>query len=601
MCGLLAIITHAQGRPSVDAAAAQRMRDTLAHRGPDDAGLWSSSNAIFAHRRLSVIDPTPAGAQPMLTPDERFVLIYNGELYNDPELRGELGPRGFQARSHCDTETLLHTLSVWGIDAAPRLRGMYAFALLDTLEQTLLIGRDPLGIKPLYLHRRSHAGDAEVILASEPQAILAHPGVRAAPDIPAISAYLSSIRPITGNRTTFAGIESLRPGEWRLYNLRDPALPYQAFDFSHLPQRELAGDAAGLVRAALDESVRRHLRSDRPLCQLLSGGLDSSAVAHLARPRVDAMLTFCAGAQTDEPSDDFPSARLMAERLESKHIETVITREKFAHRWPALVRAQALPMSTPNEVAIHEVALALRARGQVVALSGEGADELLGGYGPPLDAAGAFVAEHPGATPADAARFHALSNQWSPLDVKHALLREQHAEAAEGDALLLAEYERTFESCRHACPDDEPLQAHLRFHRRINLPNLLRRLDSATMHASVEGRTPFADVEFAALAETLPMTDKFRPGNDPMRTKRALRLAFRGDLPEQIATRPKASFPMPFQPWIADHAQTLRGSPFAREFFTDAAIETVAADPAGLWQLAWPMMNVALWGDAWLA
>ena len=601
MCGLLAIITHAQARPSIDAAATERMRDTLAHRGPDDAGLWSSSNAILAHRRLSVIDPTHAGAQPMATPDARFVLIYNGELYNDPELREELAPRGVHPRSHCDTETLLHALSVWGVDAAPRLRGMYAFCLLDTLEQTLLIGRDPLGIKPLYLHRRPHAGAAEIILASESQAILAHPGVRAAPDIPAISAYLSSIRPITGNRTPFAGIEALRPGEWRSYNLRDHGLPFEAFDFSHLPHRQLAGEAQGLVRAALDESVRRHLRSDRPLCQLLSGGLDSSAIASLASPRVDAMLTFCAGAQADEPSDDFPNARLMASRLRSDHTETVITREQFAHGWPALVRAQALPMSTPNEVAIHEVALALRARGQVVALSGEGADELLGGYGPPLDAAGAFVAEHPGAALADAARFHALSNQWSPLDVKHALLREQHAEAADSDSLLLAEYERSFESCLHACPGDDPLQAHLRFHRRVNLPNLLRRLDSATMHASVEGRTPFADVEFAALAEALPMTDKFRAGDDLLRTKRALRLAFLGDLPEQIATRPTARFPMPFQPWIADHAQTLRASPFARELFTAAAIETVAADPAGLWQLAWPMMNVALWGDAWLA
>lgn len=601
MCGLLAIVTHAAGRVSTTDTDAARMRDTLEHRGPDASGLWSSSHAVLAHRRLSIIDPTPAGAQPMATTDGRFVLVYNGELYNDPDLRADLADRGLVPTSNCDTETLLLALAAWGTRAAERIRGMYAFALLDTHERTLLIARDPLGIKPLYLHSSQHNGATELTIASEPKAILAHPAVSARPDIPAVAAYLCSVRPITGNRTPFAGIESLRPGEWRRYDLSRPDLPYKTLDHSRLTPPDPSTDAPAAVRAAIEDSVRRHLRADRPLCQLLSGGLDSSAIAHLAHPQVPDLLTFCAGARTDQPSDDFPNAQLMATRLGTDHTDVVITREQFADRWPALVRAQALPMSTPNEVAIHGVALALRARGQVVALSGEGADELLAGYGPPMDAAAAFASDAPSPVPADAARFHAITNQWSPIDALAALLRPEHAQEAIEADLQTREYAREFEFCLQDARSDDPLQAHLIFHRRVNLPNLLRRLDTATMHASVEGRTPFADAPFAALAESLPMADKFTSGNDPLGTKRSLRLAFEPDLPPEIVRRPKASFPLPFQPWVADHAQTLRESAFARELFNESAIELVAADPAAHWTLAWPMINAAIWGDAWVA
>ena len=189
------------------------MRDTMAHRGPDGYGLWRRSNLVLAHRRLAVVDLSPDAAQPMLSHDARYAIAYNGELYNDQELRAELHSRGVRFRTRSDTETLLHALATWGPDALPKLRGMFAFAFIDTLTQRLLLARDPLGIKPLYFRLGVHLGGGEIIFASEIPAILAHPDCPVQPDILAVSAYLTTIRTTAGNNTLFEGVRTLRAGE----------------------------------------------------------------------------------------------------------------------------------------------------------------------------------------------------------------------------------------------------------------------------------------------------------------------------------------------------------------------------------------------------
>ena len=595
MCGLVAVVTAADQRPELTEPGLIAMRDRLAHRGPDDATLWSSANAMLAHRRLAVIDPTPAGAQPMLTPDERFVLVYNGELYNDADVRANLAREGVEFRTHCDTETLLLALRRWGVGALARVRGMYAFALLDRADQTLLIARDPLGIKPLYVHRRAlAAGGTELVVASEIPAILAHPRVSADPDFVTISAYLTTLRSTLGSRTLFRGIETLRPGEWRRYDLRRAPLPCESATIE--PDAVTPGACADL-RAAIDDAVDRHCRSDVPMCCLLSGGLDSTIITARAHARAPDLRTFCAGAETDEPSADLAVADRVAAELGTRHTRAPISRDLFRERWPDLVGRTGLPLTTPNTVAIYEVARTLRDAGCVVTLSGEGADELFGGYAPALELAALHEMALDRPSPG---RFHLDSNGWVPVGVKSSVVRASAYAAAEEDTPLFEQYEADFAACAERAPGDSPMQAHLRFHRRVNLPNLLERLDLATMLASVEGRTPFADAPITALAERLPMAHKFeRSGEDaPARTKIALRGAYAGAIPEEPRTRAKASFPLPFQAWVGDHTEVL-DAPFARDLFTDAALAGVRANPGAAWSFAWPMINVALWSRRW--
>jgi asparagine synthase (glutamine-hydrolysing) len=360
-----------------------------------------------------------------------------------------------------------------------------------------------------------------------------------------------------------------------------------------------AGDATALVRQEVADSVRRHLRSDVPISCLLSGGLDSSIVASVAMRELGSLHTYCSGAtEQGAESDDFVVARLVAERLGTVHVEAPVTRALFARRWLEMVDATGLPLSTPNEVAINEVARRLRADGKIVTLSGEGADELFAGYEGPMRDAAAYEGLLPSARPewTRAAGMHPglfqlHANAWVPLESKAALLEERVWRGLEGDAALSEFYRVEFDDAQ----EGEALQRHLRFHRRINLAGLLQRLDTATMLAGVEGRTPFADARVCALAESLPMAEKFRDGQ----TKRILRRAFAADLPREVVSRPKASFPLPFERWVEDRAHILRESALAREVFTPAAIETVARQPAPLWRLAWPMINIAMWGKVW--
>jgi asparagine synthase (glutamine-hydrolysing) len=611
MCGILGIATTVGQRPRIEPAAVAHMRDTMTHRGPDGVGFWDGGHVILAHRRLAVVDPTPAGAQPMLTPDGRCALVYNGELYNDAELRGELAALGVRFATSSDTETVLHALATWGPNAVGRLRGMFALGFFDARTQSLLLARDPLGIKPLYYRLGRLSGLPGVVFASEIPAILAHPDISAKPDLVTVSAYLTTIRTVLGSRTLFQDVSLLRPGEQLLLNLQGPEI--QAVRSTSTPRTLPCGpsdDPVSTVRHAVEDSVRRHLRSDVPLCCLLSGGLDSSIIATLAMRSLGTLHTYCSGAastcdQTPEQrdSEDFAFARRVAGAIGSVHTEVPISPWLFTTRWREMVQTLGTPLSTPNEVAIHEVSRRLRSDGHIVTLSGEGADELFAGYASPMVDALAYIQDSSSTRPTPGT-FQLLSNAWVQPEVKATILSERTWRSVERDEHLIAFYEAEFAAIAAEREDDSPLQAHLRFHRRINLAGLLQRLDTSTMLASVEGRTPFADASVCAIAESLPITDKFgatTPGQPipAIMTKRVLRHAFAPDLPPEVISRPKASFPLPFQDWVADQAQALQQCDLVRDLFTPAALHAVTSNPCRLWSLSWPMINIALWARRW--
>lgn len=617
MCGLFGVVARVGLEPSVDDALARRLRDMLSHRGPDGAGLWRRNNAVLAHRRLAVRDLSPAGRQPMTTADGRFALVYNGELYNDDAVREALRREGVEATTACDTETVLLALAHWGLGALERFRGMYAFALYDTERDELTLARDPLGIKPLYWW----ADEREIVFASEPGPIVAAPRVAARPDWAMVSAYLTTIRTTLGERTMFEGVRSLAPGTAAVVSLRGPSIRVRAVEHWRGPRGGSGETDNEGLRRVVGESIASHLRSDVKVCSLLSGGLDSTIIAREAMTRIDGLLTYCAGALPEDEAglrglmegNDLAWAGYASEALGTTHAEAIVTRGLFGDLWPEMVARLGVPLSTPNEVAIHTVAARLRRDGCVVTLSGEGADELFGGYEAPLRAAQEFV-DSGAALVESGGMFELRSNAWAPPELKHALMSSRAWSMAEQDGWLFDTYEAVFSECRDEAVGEgaaPSIESHLRFLRRVNLTGLLQRLDTATMLASVEGRTPLADMEVATLAESLGIDRKFAPEGESgrgaaravatvasrSRTKIALREAYRGVIPEAIVERAKASFPLPFQAWVADHAGTLRGSRFAREAFSEAAIEAVSADPCANWRLAWPMMNIAMWGD----
>lgn len=574
------------------------MRDLMAHRGPDGAGLWRSpaGDAVLAHRRLAVVDLSPAGGQPMV--DGACVLVYNGELYNDAEIRRSLAREGVAFRSACDTETVLKALMQWGSDALQRFRGMYALGFLDSGTRTLLIARDPLGVKPLYFWRGKAGGVEQVVFASEAPAILAHPDIPVRPDFITVSGYLTTIRTTLGERTLFEGVRTLVPGEWRRFDLARSDLPDRAGCVPITAHPVPVAEPAAALRESLRESVHAHLRADVPTCCLLSGGLDSAAIAALAKERVPDLATYCSGAS--EPGSDIEYAKRAARAIGTRHATAAVTKDLFLARWPEMIERTGLPLSTPNEVAINEVARRLRADGMVVTLSGEGADEILGGYELPMRDALAYVRSDGG----DPGGHQVDAGAWVPTSAKPGLLTDKAWQAAARDEVLYATYRTEFERARSeggfGQDEGDRLGDHLRLLRRVNLAGLLLRLDSASMLESVESRTPFADATIAGFCESLPMSDKFvLHESGRSETKRVLRLAMAGFVPEECIRRPKASFPLPFQSWLPARSAIVGESAMLREIFVPPALAAVVEAPDRLWNLAWPVLNLAWWGRRW--
>ncbi len=610
MCGLVGMATRYGDAPAASINVLHSMRDRLAHRGPDAVGSLVHANIAFAHTRLAVIDLSAGGQQPMRTDDARHTLVYNGELYNDAELRAPLNRSGLQFKSACDTETILQLLATRGLESLAHLRGMFALAWHDAREQTLVLSRDPFGMKPLYYWTGTIDGNPHVIFASEVQVILAHPSVSQEPDLAAISGYFTTIRTVQGDRTLFEGVHAVQPGESIVFDLRSPSLQKKAHrqpTGSCVTQAMSDEAASSTIAAVLQDSITRHLRADVPMCSLLSGGLDSTIIASVAGGQSDGLRTYCAGCANETGDDDVAVADKIAKELCTTHTTVPIGQDLFLSRWAEMVGRLGVPLSTPNEVAINQVARQLRADGMTVALSGEGADELFAGYGGPLTLTRQFLMTNPQASVRDRAVFELEVNSWVAPSMKTDLFESSELAAIDGDEPLVAWQEQELQLCDDRANQrgdtehlDQQLVGHLLLQRRVNLVGLLGRLDTATMLESVEGRTPFADAEVARVAEQMSLRQMIRWGDSgqPVDTKASLRAAFSGSIPSEAVSRPKASFPLPFIDWLDSARGVLDSSELLRSLFVPGVVDLVEEQPGALWRLVWPMMNIALWENA---
>lgn len=548
MCGLIAI----RGGGDDLRAAARRGLDALAHRGPDGEGLHGCDGGVptmLGHRRLSILDLSDAAAQPMVCPETGNVLVFNGAIYNFLELRQSLEAAGARFRGNGDTEVILAGWRIWGRDLFARCNGMWALLLWERASDTLIICRDRLGVKPLYIHRDR----GRLLLASEIRAIAAMRGGLPAPNPDAIFDFLTLGLSGHTAQTFYQGIESVTPGEvWRAA----PDGAITTWRYHRWPRTgETPPLAASDVRELVSDATALRLRSDVATVSLLSGGLDSAiltatGLAAADRPRVSFAGAFTYGYADGEFArfDETAAAGELMEALGAAERHHVLRSEAIptADELGDLVRIQDEPFSTPSILASYRTYQAARAAGYKVVLSGEGSDETFGGYADryhPFAVRDALVT---GRLPTalrlliqSSARASLVANRlaWTlPLSVLSGLLRRRRPSVA-----LMSE--ALWSASRHrlaALQDDMRTDVQERLRRDVlstGLPQILRMTDRNAMRFGVEVRSPFLDYRLIERALATPAAQLM----EGVHGKILLRQAFAGVLPDRVLWQRKTT------------------------------------------------------------
>ncbi|MCU0625049.1 MAG: asparagine synthase (glutamine-hydrolyzing) [Gemmatimonadaceae bacterium] len=571
MCGICGIaIPDRLARP-VDESRLVRMRDTLLHRGPDGAGLMVEGGIGLGHRRLSIVDVVH-GAQPMTTDDGRSTIVYNGEVFNHPALMAELQGDGVRYHTTCDTETVLHLYERHGRDFVRHCRGMFAIAIWDRRDRTLVIARDRFGVKPLYY---VHDADGTLWFASEIKALLAAGAVRPALNAAAFPDFLANHAP-SGDETLFAGVRRLPAGH--VLTWRDGALELVRYwDLHFTPDEALARrDDASIVGEYMErfeEAVRLRLMADVPLGMFLSGGIDSAAItATMSRLVSDRIRTFSV-AFAEREANEFEYARLVARRFGTDHHEIVVSPEDFWDALPRLVWHEDEPIAHPSSVALNFVSR-LAAEHVKVVLTGEGSDETLAGYNryrvtiANMALGGMWEKVMPGALRGALA---GAIGEAGAAGVRGKLARTFLARPATLDAMYFDNFAvfapgRIGSLLAPALREQvRGVDAYAAYHRALaatDAPTLLGRLlyadtktylhellmkqDQMSMAASIESRVPFLDHPLVEWVASLPDRMKLRGTT----TKWILRQAMADKLPPEILARKKMGFPVPVGSWL---------------------------------------------------
>jgi len=580
MCGIAGIIGSLRG-PNRDAL--RRMSDALVHRGPDAEGYWESAadtrgrGALFAFRRLAILDLSPSGEQPMVDPVTGHAVVYNGEIYNYVELRERLTAAGQTFKSSGDTAVMLRAVALHGREAVGWLRGMFAFAAWDPRERKLLVARDALGIKPLYYaHNPDQDGEWSVVFASEIRAILAS-GLLGEPRLnPLAPAMLAWNGFMVAPETAIEGISSLWPGQLRVFDSNGREELQERF--WSMPAAGQAAPDEQRMACSLEHSVRLHLASDVPLGVFLSGGIDSSAVANLACRTSKAPVHTFTLAFEEAEYDEGPFARRIAQAIGTQHREVVLTQGQVVSGLENALNS--LDQPTFDGLNSYYMSNAVRQAGFTVALVGTGGDELFGGYTsfrdlPTLQSLSAHTRWVPTGTRVALAKLLSRLLQPSrggvPGQTRWAKLPGM-AERGEdlvslyqlAYALFLPDFQSELLAgsgataladglpavMRSRLEQDtggrSPLAAISALEQRMFLgERLLRDTDAASMAASIEVRLPLVDQMLLADVYAMPDGARYRP----LRRKDALRRAGLQGLDPGLFERPKSGFVLPFDRW----------------------------------------------------
>jgi len=633
MCGICGIV-DLRGR-RVPEQNLRAMSNVLRHRGPDDQGSLISGAAALGFRRLSIVD-VAGGQQPMSNEDGTVWIVFNGEIYNSPELRPMLEQRGHRYATHSDTETIVHLYEEYGDHCVDYMRGMFAFAIWDTRRKRLFCARDRVGIKPFYY---AIAGD-RFAFASEIKALIELPGFkpelnrRALPEFFAFG-YISS------EETLFDDVRKLLPGHHLVIDLErgdtEPRITqYWDLDVS-APEYPLSeADYIAQFRDLFSEAVRIHLRSDVPLGVFLSGGLDSSSIAaEMAALRKDSIQTFSVGYAEDQ-YNELPYARQVAEHIRAEHNEVILGPEDFFASLPQVIWHEDEPVVWPSSIALFHVSRLAKEKVKVV-LTGEGADEVLAGYlkyrvtlwnlrnGPLYRK---FVPQ-PIRQLAKNALDSGLVPDWVLRKLRHSFLYYPHT------------FEKIyFDNFYSVFPQDQQPQLlssqlmnelyevdayanSMRFFpARGSNGNLLNRLlyldiktylvellmkqDQMSMAASIESRVPFLDHKLVEFASRIPARHKIRSFSG----KYLLRRVMANRLPVEVLRRNKKGFPTPIRPWLRNQlfgklsAILTDGRMAERGLIQPAYVQRLLnahrGGDSGATEGCWRLLNFELWSRIFL-
>lgn len=566
ICGKLEFDPEARIAPNL----VKKMADAIIHRGPDDEGYYVKGQIGLGFRRLSIIDLS-GGHQPLSNEDGSIWIIFNGEIYNYQELRSELISKGHVFKTQSDTEVIVHLYEEFGPDCTRKLRGMFAFAIWDSVTKTLFLARDRVGIKPLYYY----LDETFISFGSEMKAMMVDPAVRREIDLAMIDRFLAYYY-VPGSETLLRNFFKLDPGHWLL--VQDGRIQIQSYwdlHFQHFDSNESAEALEQQVVSLLEESVQMHMISDVPVGFLLSGGVDSTAMLSLASKRVDKPTSsYTVGFSFPGVVDERPFARLAAERFASKHYEITIDSKDFASFLPDYVRYMEEPVCEPASMLLYYVSK-LASQHVKVLISGEGGDEAFGGYhnymylfwletvkkalGPFRTTAGQCADLIGRMTDSRVLKKYAPLMSVS-LD-EHYLSRTSSPYqyfSRTPSTLYSAEFSRlrdkfqSFDVTRNLLSTRSaygPLEKMLYVDIKAYLPNdLLIKADRMTMANSIELRVPFLDHRVLEFAARLPRNQKVHGWG----MKYLLKKALAKHVPREILDRRKVGFPNPSASWLRD-------------------------------------------------
>ena len=632
MCGFFGNYSFSANK-LVSSSKLRDVANTFNHRGPDGEGFYENANVSLAFKRLSIID-IKSGNQPFISGNKKFVIVFNGEIYNFLNIRSKLITAGIQLKTNSDTEVLIEALSLWGLDYINKINGMFAFALYDLVKKRIHLVRDRLGIKPLYY---SKVND-NYIISSEIQTILKTNLINKKVNLAAISSYLSFRNPI-GVGTYFEEINEVEPGQLITIddNIKKSFYWQVPLNIAHTDKGEKFYIDSTLE--LLQNIVKDHMVSDVPIGSLLSGGLDSSLLTVLMNKKK--IKTFSASFNNKD-YDEIEFANIISSQINSQHINIVLDSKNYIDKLEDNIEKKATPLSIPHEVALNELFLKIKDHTKVV-MSGEGADELFGGYGRVQGSAfdfkkilfikklfpkflqksmfkitGANSDFNWGQYKNQCDHFHDIYSWFSPLSKKN-ILSDYFLTETSDDEKIKDFWNDEFNKIKDLDEYDKILFIFQKYHLRC----LLDRLDFHSMSSGVEARVPFCDHRLVEHVMSVPHQYKFKWKSFMHKTlgifdnsfqnsetldisKYLLRKCSEGIIPKTIIDRKKKGFPVPLDDWFSGNSNNfakeilLDGETKRRGLFNYSEVEKLLNNKENInfdfWgKKIWMLVNIEIW------
>lgn len=562
MCGITGKYNFKYSEP-IDRSLAAEMIKVITHRGPDDEGSYFSPNGnlFLGHRRLSIIDLS-TGHQPLSNEDGTIWIVFNGEVYNFPDLKKELISYGHKFRTHSDTEVIVHAYEQWGKESFSKLNGMYAFALWDNKEQELIITRDPFGIKPVYYFVNNNS----IIFGSEIKSILTNPEVPREVDTTALYNYFTFTY-VTSPYTVFKEIFKLKPGHFLSIKNKNVSVKRFYYNTTQIVNFNNEKEIIGQLQDHIYNAVKRQMISDVPIGAMLSGGVDSSTVATIMSQISNSPIkTFTVGFEDDFELNELKDAKFIADKIGSEHYELVVSSEDYNKLLPFSVWHMEEPVATGSILAYYMICKLASSKVKVV-LTGQGADEPFAGYPRHL---GEYYGKYYRAIPLPLRNFiispiinslkrneqlkRAVFSLEEPVTEKR-FLRIYQTLQKELTKELYTQNGFDWESLTLGAIQEwqndvsgfDDLNKLLYSDSRLSLPdNLLLYGDKMAMAVSLEARVPFLDLELMRFVESIP--SKFKING--LTQKYLLKKAVRKWIPEEVIKKKKIGFATPIDNWF---------------------------------------------------